>query len=365
MTQAPPTRDGPPGEPRSRPDRPPPLGDTGHPDPVLDRRGLSQLAYGFMASKALFAALGIDVFTRLATGSRTVAELSRATGIPGNRLQTLLHALAGVGLLLVEEDRYANSPAAQGLLVRGAPADLGDYFRLQVAQQIYPALLHLEAGLAGTGEAFDGMTGLLADPVQARTFTAAQHTGSLGAARALAGRLAVTGEMLDVGGGSGAFSIAFCERDPGLRATVLDLPEVVDIAREYRDGASLGERITLHAADAVHDPWPDGQDVVLMSYLLSALGDDEIDVVLAKAQACLRPGGLLIVHDFMLHDDRPGPAPAALWFLQYLAYRADAVSFSAAVLAERLRGHGFIPTSTEVLIPEITKVILSSRAVQR
>jgi ubiquinone/menaquinone biosynthesis C-methylase UbiE len=332
--------------------------------PVVDRRELSRLAYGFMASKALFAALGIDLFSRIDDGSRTVAELAAATGVPGNRVQTLLHALAGIGLVVHDGEGYANAPAAGRYLVRGAPADIGDYLRLQVAQQIYPALLHLDAGLAGTDVAFAGMTGLLADPQEARTFSASQHAGSIGAARALAGRLDLAGPyaLLDVGGGSGAFSIAFCERTPALRATILDLPAVVEVAREFRDRAALTDRITLLAADAVHDPWPRGQDVVLMSYLLSALGDDEIDVVLAKARACLRPGGQLVVHDFMLHDDRPGPAPAALWFLQYLAYRPDAVSFSAATLAERLARHGFAPASTEELIPEITTVILSRKA---
>ncbi len=334
------------------------------PVPVVELRELSQLAYGFIASKALFAALGIDLFTRLAARSRTVAELSDATGVPRNRIQTLLHALAGVGILVTEQDRYRNAPAAQRHLVRGAPADLGDYFRLQVAQQVYPALLHLDAGLAGTGGAFAGMTGLLSDPAEARTFTTAQHTASLGAAQALAGRLDLTGpcDLLDVGGGSGAFSIALCAHDPGVRATLLDLPAVVDVAHEYRELAGLTERIALLAADAVHDRWPARQDVVLMSYLLSALSDDEIDVVLAKANACLRPGGRLVVHDFMLNDDAPGPAPAALWFLQYLAYRPDAVSFSAADLAERLIAHGFAPPSTDVLIPEITKVVLTRKA---
>lgn len=349
MTQAPPAPEGP----------------TEHPAPVVDRRGLSQLAYGFMASKALFAALGIDLFTHLAAGPLTPDDLCARTGLPRNRVCTLLHALAGVGLLVTDRDGYANGPAAQRYLVRDTPGDLGDYFRLQVAQQIYPALLHLDAGLAGTGAAYDTLTGLLGDPAQARTFSAAQHTGSLGAARALAGRLDLSAarDLLDVGGGSGAFSIAFCDRYPGLHAAVLDLPAVVDVAHEYRERAGLEDRISLLAADAVRGSWPGQQDVVVMSYLLSALADDEIDTVLSKAQSCLRPGGLLIVHDFMLHDDRPGPAPAALWFLQYVAYSSDAVSFSAAALAGRLRGHGFAPVSTDVLIPEITKVILSTKVV--
>lgn len=238
---------------------------TTRPAPQIDRLGLSHIAYGFMASKALFAALGIDLFTHLAAGSRTAEELSDATAVPRNRLETLLHALGGVGLVVADQGGYANAPVAQRHLVRGTPEDLGDYFRLQVAQQIYPALLHLDAGLAGTGGAFDGMVGLLADPAEARTFTAAQHAGSLGAARALAGRLALRGpcELLDVGGGSGAFSIALCEHDPDLRATVLDLPAVVAVARGYRERAGLTDRITLLAADAVRDRWPADQDVVL------------------------------------------------------------------------------------------------------
>jgi hypothetical protein len=91
------------------------------------------------------------------------------------------------------------------------------------------------------------------------------------------------------------------------------------------------------------------------------VGDAGVDVVLAKARDGLRPGGLLVLHDFMLGDGGPGPALAALWFLQYLAYRPDAVSFSAADLRGRLRRSGFRPTVTDVLIPGITTVVLARK----
>lgn len=334
--------------------------------PVDHRRDLSAIAYGFMASQALFAALGVDLFTQLAAGPLTADQLCARTGIAPTRLRTLLHSLSAIGLLVPDGAGYANAPACQRYLVRGAPRDFGDYFRLQIARQIYPAMLHLQDGLTGAGRAFDTLGGLLAEPAEARTFIGAQHAGSLGAAHVLAGRvdLRAASDLFDVGGGSGAFSIALCERNPGLRATVLDFPAVIDIADEYRKQADLTDRITLRAGDAVHSPFPPDQDVVLMSYLISALGADEIDVVLAKAHACLRPGGLLIVHDFMLDDDRGGPALAALWFLQYIAYRPDAESFSAADLAGRLRGHGFADPTVEVLIPEITKVIVARAGVR-
>ncbi len=331
---------------------------------ITERRELSNIAYGFIASKALFAALGVGLFTHLARGPRTTAELSGDTGIAAPPLQTLLHALSSLGLIVAEGGSYTNAPACQRFLTQGAPDEFGEYFRLQVGQQIYPALLRLDAGLDGTGAAFDTFADLFSRPDEARAFTAAQHAGSHAAAHVLAERVPLGGArtMLDVGGGSGALSIALCTRNPRLRATVLDFPAVVDVARTYCDEAGFGARIDLLSGDAVHTPWPVDQDVVLLSYLLSALGDTEIDMVLAKAHTSLTAGGLLIVHDFMLHDDDPGPTFAALWFLQYLAFRADGTSFSAGALSARLRQHGFTPAASEVLIPETTKTILARKA---
>ncbi len=142
--------------------------------PITDRLGISDIAYGFIASKALFAALEVNVFTHLAAGPRTAAELSPLTGVAPSRLRTLLHALAALGLLVSTGPAYRNAPAAQRHLVRGTPGDVGKYFRLQVARQIYPALLHLDDGLAGTGTAFDTLADLLSKPTEAATFTAAR-----------------------------------------------------------------------------------------------------------------------------------------------------------------------------------------------
>lgn len=346
--------------------------------PAATRADISAIAYGFMASKALFAALEIGVFTVLADGPLAPVDLADRTGLAARRLRTLLHALAGLGLLVRDGDTFGNAPAAERYLVRGRAEDFGDYFRLQVGRQIYPAMLNLDAGIAGTGRVSDTMSALLSAPDYARTFTTAQHVGSLAAARVLADRVVPdplpTGSagrgvirLLDVGGGSGAFSIALCRRFPTLRATILDFPAVVEVARAYRDEAAMQNRIDLVGGDAVSTPWPSGQHVVLMSYLLSALGDEEpgseVDAVLAKAHDCLEPGGLLVVHDFMLDDAGPGPVAAALWFLQYLAYQPDATSFSAAELSGRLCRAGFDPQPGTALIPGVTTVILARKQV--
>jgi len=333
--------------------------------PIADVRDISRIAYGFMGSKALFSALNVDLFSRLAGDGRTLDELVDETKIPPNRLRILLVALTAVGLIVCDGDRYRNAPASQRYLVRGGPAYFGDYYRFQIDRQIYPALLHLDAGIAGdtANLAFDSLGGLTADPAEAEAFTRAQHAGSMGPALMLAKSFDTAGarSLLDVGGGSGAFSIALCQRNPELRATVLDFPNVIGVAQRFVAEAGLQDRVSYIRSDAADDDWPGDQDLVLMSYLLSAVAEASIPQLLRKAWEALRPGGRLLVHDFMLDDDEQGPALAALWFLQYLSGRIDGVCFSAHTLGAQLRAIGYDDTTDQVVIPEITKLIVCVR----
>ena len=200
-------------------------------------------------------------------------------------------------------------------------------------------------------------------PADPAALPAAHLLASLAPAQALARRLPIRDarSLLDVGGDSGAFTIALCNRNPALRSTVLDLPAGVEQGRRRCAEAGLGRRVGFLAGDVLARAWPGDQDVVLMSYLLSALSRGEVDEVLARAMDSLRPGGLLVVHDVMLDDDGQGPPIAALWFVQQVAHRRDSAPLSAAGLRHRLRDHGFLPTISEVLVPGLTTVVLSRK----
>jgi ubiquinone/menaquinone biosynthesis C-methylase UbiE len=136
---------------------------------------------------------------------------------------------------------------------------------------------------------------------------------------------------------------------------------VTDVARRYVEEAGMSDRIALLAGDARETDWPGNQDVVLMSYLLSSVDGADIATLLGLAYSALRPGGKLIVHDFMLDERRSGPSSAALFFLSYLAYQPDAISFTSSDLKPMLAAAGFKTILDEVMIPEITKMLVAQK----
>jgi hypothetical protein len=239
--------------------------------PITDVREISRIGYGFMASRALFAALDADVFGCLAGGPKTLDAIAADLGLAAGRLGALLTACVGLGLLTREGERYANAPASATYLVRTSPAYFGDYFRFQVSRQIYPTLMHLDAALRGERVDFYSQ---LRDPEEARAFTIAQHSGSLGPAHVVAKLVDLAGarRLLDVAGGSGAFSIVLCERTAGLTSTIIDFPSVAAVGRglgaRARTGRSHHVRRGRRARRGVADGQRRGADVV------SALGGE-------------------------------------------------------------------------------------------
>ncbi|MGD9865345.1 MAG: methyltransferase dimerization domain-containing protein [Pseudodonghicola sp.] len=209
---------------------------------------ISEIAFGFMGSKALFAALGAGVFTHLSDGPQTCAELAESCPLDEARTETLMTALAGLGLVEVQDGRFANSPAAESFLVKGAKYDFGDYLRLQVGQQMYGLLDQIDDALQDRlpEEATASYAEWFADPEEARLYSASQHAGSLGPARQLARRIDLGGarRLLDVGGGTGAFAITLCKAFPELTATIVDFPNVAALGRDYVARAGLSDRIT-------------------------------------------------------------------------------------------------------------------------
>jgi hypothetical protein len=332
---------------------------TPHTKQVEEVREISAITYGFMASKALFAALEFDLFTHIADGADSVPPLAGATGIAENRLVTLLTALKSLGLITECDGHFTNAPATTRYLVAGAPGDFRDYVKLVNGAFGYESFRHLGAALRGE-RIFPDMgfyEGLIYGAgIGGEQFSSAQHSGSLGPARLMAKRVDLSDRkrLLDVGGGSGAYSLAFCAANPQLAATILDFPQTTDTARRYAQEAGMAARITHVGGNAITSDWPTEHDVILMSYLWSAVGDNDVRVLARRAIDALPPGGLVLVHDFMVDNAHEGPPFAAWYLLGSIFDNPNAVCLTPSYIENVLGIVGLNVERTEIMLPGIT-----------
>jgi 2-hydroxy-4-(methylsulfanyl)butanoate S-methyltransferase len=323
---------------------------------------VSSIAFGFMASKALFAGLHLEVFSHLGDGPKSEKELSKKTKVPMNRINTLMTALASVGLVEREgTDTYVNSPGAESFLSHTSKYDFGDYLRYQIDQQMYPFLGQLNEVLDGSldADAVDSYQHWMSDPEQALLYSNAQHAGSLGPGKTIARtvELSHAENLLDVGGGTGAMTIRLLQANPALFSTIIDFPNVSEIGWNFISEADMVDRVRYIPGNALEVTWPKEQDAILMSYLFSGIPGQEVPRLVQYAYDCLAPDGTFMVHDFMVKDDHQGPAMAALWQLQHMAFTPDAHSVTVGWIKEEMTKVGFVNIEDDQTIPGLTQLV--------
>lgn len=291
--------------------------ENGYSIPAETPGDLFAIARAFEASRAFHIANNIEVFTGLAGGALTLADLSERTGVDSSALEKVLLVAVSIGLLLTDGMRFSNSLIAEKYLVRGKPEYIGDAIWLtggwwsplndlgnEVFSQ-YRAKHDVPEGFAH------------------ERFIEAMHDYAVdGEADRLADALDLGGRkrLLDVGGGPGTMSVFLCRKYPELSATILDLPETEPIFKRVVDSYGMAQRVTFRVGDIEQVPFGEGYDVVLVS---SMMHGSRGDLIPPKAFDALVPGGLIIIRDFVLYPEKNGPLSAALFNMRMGAYTED------------------------------------------
>jgi len=154
-----------------------------------------------------------------------------------------------------------------------------------------------------------------------------------------------TTKVLDVGGGTGIYSIALLQRHPHLRAVVWDRAEVLKVAAEMAKTYGVADRLDLVPGDMFTDPVPAGCDLALLSNILHDWDVLECQTLINRCAAALPAGGRLIIHDVLLNDDLCGPLPLALYSAALFTL-TEGRAYSAAEYRQMLQAAGLKPAPT-------------------
>jgi len=300
---------------------------------------LQERIRAFQESRVILTALELDLFTALGDGS-TAGKVATKMGTDSRATEMLLNALAAIGLLVKQEDVFQNAPVT------------GRYFRSTSPNGARPALLHTahlwhrwscltDCVRAGTAANLEEIAGR--GPEWTEAFIAAMHRNAMERAPLVVGAVGAEGirRMLDVGGGSGAYSIAFAKANSALTADILDLASVVPIAQRHIHSAGVAGRVSLLTGDLCSDQLGQDYDLVFVSAICHMLSPEENGHLLGRCHAALAPGGRLVIQDFILEPDKTAPKWAALFALNMLVGTRAGSSYSEREYTAWMAAAGF------------------------
>jgi hypothetical protein len=297
-------------------------------------------AYAIYRPMAMLAGMQLDVFTPLANGPMTTAELSKALGLRPDKLSPLLYALAHADLLTVAEDRFANTPEADAYLVKGRPTYMGSAHELYT--DMWSAALGVAQSISSSKPHARHDFGAMSDS-ELGAFFRGLHAGAMATGRQLATAYDFDRfkSLLDVGGGSGGVAIAACQSCASLRAAVVELPRVAAIAKGFVEAAGLAPRVNVVATDILAAPPAGAHDAAVLRYLLQVLSPDQARLALRHVGAALRTSGELFIIGHVLDDARLSPAPAVGMNLVFLSLYDDGQSYTETEHRSWLEEAGF------------------------
>ena len=320
--------------------------------PRLDTTRLQKMAQAYWESAALMAAVELEIFTAIAHGQDTISAVAAAAGIGERNAERLLTALSAMTLLSRNGDRFTNAADVERFLVKDSDRYAGPWIlftkpRWEAYGKMSERLRNTEVNKLGAYKEFT--------VDDARRYHGATYSIGMGAARLFSRQVDLTGRrtMLDLGGGSGAYSIVATKTYPGLKAIVLDLPPVVVVAREYIEANGASDRVSAIAGDFTESEFPKDVDVVVMASNLPQYEPDLIRLVVRKAFAALVPGGEMHLVGETLHDDRNGPLSAALWGLNEGVYGSTGVAHTESEVKGYLREAGFTGVEVHPFVPGV------------
>jgi SAM-dependent methyltransferase len=298
---------------------------------------LEETAVGFQAATIVLAANHAGIFAALCAAPMPGEQLARRLKLDHRAVATVTDALVCLGALERDGDRLRVPRSLVPLLDRSSPVTRAHALDHQWF------VLQRWARLDSVLETGEPVPRLRDDEERLRAFILGMADMARRGAPALWSAVDLSGRthLVDVGGGPGELALAALERFPGLFATVFDLPAVLPIAREYAAARSLGERIRFTAGDALRDDIP-ACDAALVSSLLHSYGPDGVRRIARHVAAGLKPGGLIIIREFMWDDQaHSGPLAAALFAVNMLSGTPEGRCWAAVELEAAFGSAGF------------------------
>jgi predicted O-methyltransferase YrrM len=326
------------------------------PESILER------ARGFQESQPLLAAAELNLFEAVGSEGKTAQEVAESLKTDRRATEVLLNGLAAIGILIKTRERFAVPEQLMPLLAGAGECSLLPMLQhsAHVAHRWDQLVKVVRAGRSDDGT---GLERMRRSEAEYRAFIQAMHVVGRPVADRIVG--AIHPERfrrgLDVGGASGTYTIAMLRASPKMRATLFDLPPVIEMARERFQTEGLLDRVDLVAGDFYKDPLPGGHDLVFLSAIIHQNGPEQNRALYSKCFQALAPGGVIVIRDYIMDESHTQPVGGALFAINMLVNTEAGGTYSLSEIQAGLESAGFAETELVQQGPMMDALVTARR----
>ncbi len=300
---------------------------------------IREIAYAFQESRILLTAFELNIFTILDKHIMNSEEISGKINTDNRATDRLLNAICGMGLLRKVKGKFYNTDLSSKYMVDGKPEFMGNLYH---TNHLWNTWSHLTSSVK-KGSSFIGDQNKKEKEEWVESFIAAMHYRGIKQAKLLAMMfdLSNTKRMLDVGGGSAAFSMELVKRNLSIKAVVLDLPHVIPLTKKYVEEEKLKDNFDFIEGDYLTKDFGSGYDLILLSAIVHINSYDQNKTLIQKCADALNSKGMVIINDFIMNNDRIQPHHGAIFSLNMLVGTVNGDTYTEEEMKEWLSAAGF------------------------
>jgi SAM-dependent methyltransferase len=316
---------------------------------------IREFASSFQKSRILLTGIELEIFTKIEESGSEARQIADQLHLDKNGCGRLMNALVALGFLTKKNEKFYNTQETFTYLSRNSPEYLGGLMHTNHLWNTWSNLSQVVK------------TGVSANPSEINvrgedwlfSFISAMHDRAKKQAPQQLASIDLSGikSILDIGGGSGAYSMEFVSKKPEIEATVFDLPNVVPITNKFIDKEGFSGKVKTHSGDYTTDYLPSGFDLVFLSAIIHSNSLEVNRELINKCYSSLNKNGKIIIQDWVMNNDRTLPVAGAVFAINMLVGTEAGDCFTEKEVFGMLTSAGFKNISRKEFESGLSQVV--------
>lgn len=305
---------------------------------IKSAEDIRELANAFRESRTFLTAFELKIFTSLDKHLMTSDDVAQKLNSDSRATDRLMNALCAMGLLKKVHGKFYNSDLSAKYLVEGKPDFMRNIYHANNLWNDWSSLT--DSVIKGSSQR--SIINKSENDNWVESFIGAMHYRGVNQGKILAMMIDISNvkNMLDVGGGSAAFSMEIVKKNPSISAVVLDLPYVIPLTKKYVSEAGLSDKFNFIEGDYLTTELKDNYDLILLSAIVHINNYDQNKMLVKKCADVLNKNGMIIINDFVMNEDRTQPRQSALFALNMLVGTENGDTYTEKEMREWFESAG-------------------------